>query len=65
MAHAIQRPGATHDRDGLCHRSIAVIVPGIKARRQRLTLDNATPFYGMEVPQGSIAAYKHQAPDMR
>ena len=29
IAKAIQQPGATRDRDGLRHRSIAVIVPGI------------------------------------
>ena len=29
IATAIQRPGATRDRDGLRHRSIAVIVLGI------------------------------------
>ena len=29
IAKAIQRLGATRDRDGLRHRSIAVIVPGI------------------------------------
>ena len=44
IAKAIQRPGATRDRDSLHQRSIAVVVPGIKALRQSLTQDNATPF---------------------
>jgi len=41
IAHALQRPGATHDRDSLCHRSIAVIVPSLKDRHERLTPENA------------------------
>ena len=44
MDHARQRPRAMSDREGLRHRRIAVVVPGIKARHPRLTHDKATPF---------------------
>ncbi len=44
MDHTLQRPRATSNRDGLRHRSIDVVVPGIKARCQSFTHGNATPF---------------------
>ena len=47
---AIQQPGGTSDRDDSRHCSIAVVVPGIKARRPSLAQDNATLFCRCSLP---------------
>jgi hypothetical protein len=42
LDEAILQPGATSDRDGPRPRSIAAVVPDIKAQRPSLTQDNVT-----------------------